>query len=219
MKGAFITLEGADGVGKTTQMKYVVNSVQQAGFTVVQTREPGGTQLGERVRELVKKADYYAIGADTETLLIFAARAQHIEEVIAPALACGKWVVCDRFTDATYAYQGAGRGLGRERIAVLEQWTQGDLRPDLTLFFDLTPKDNVVAPRQTRDWVHENSDRFEQEDLTFKQKLYECYLASCNEQPDRIKRIDAAQSIQAVAQETQAALAEFIQQRNQKLSP
>ena len=137
MSGLFITLEGPEGAGKSTNREYLAELLMQAGIEVVLTREPGGTPLAERIRELLLAPDSEVMAVDTELLLMFAARAQHLAGVIRPALARGAVVLCDRFTDATYAYQGGGRGLAYERIAILEQFVQGDLRPDLTLVFDL----------------------------------------------------------------------------------
>ena len=137
MPGKFITVEGGEGAGKTTQLAFMREYLEQTGRPVVLTREPGGTALGEEIRALLLGHRHDGMALTTETLLMFAARAEHLERVIRPALAAGRWVLCDRFTDATYAYQGGGRGLSLERIAILENWVQGDLRPDLTLLFDL----------------------------------------------------------------------------------
>lgn len=137
MSGLFITLEGPEGAGKSTNREYLAEHLRAHGLDVVLTREPGGTPLAERIRELLLAPSDETMDADTELLLVFAARAQHLAQVIRPALARGAIVLCDRFTDATYAYQGGGRGLSVERIATLETFVQGDLRPDLTLVFDL----------------------------------------------------------------------------------
>ena len=137
MSGLFITLEGPEGAGKSTNREYLAERMKRQGIEVVLTREPGGTPLAERIRELLLAPSDEVMGANTELLLVFAARAQHLEGVIKPALARGAVVLCDRFTDATYAYQGGGRGLPEARIALLENFVQGELRPDLTLVFDL----------------------------------------------------------------------------------
>ena len=136
MSGRFITLEGGEGVGKSSNLEFIRRHLEAAGKAVIVTREPGGTPLGEQVRGLLLDHRHNGMSADAELLLMFAARAEHLAQVIRPALAAGRWVLCDRFTDATYAYQGGGRGIATERIAVLETWVQGDLRPDLTLLLD-----------------------------------------------------------------------------------
>ena len=137
MQAKFITVEGSEGVGKSSNLAFIENYLRHAGIDIVRTREPGGTPLGEAIRELLLDARQRAMCDDTELLMMFAARAQHLAEVIRPALATGKWVLCDRFTDATYAYQGGGRGIPMERIGVLEDWVQGALRPDHTLLLDM----------------------------------------------------------------------------------
>ena len=139
-KGLFITLEGIEGAGKSTQLAYLKELIEGAGVPLTATREPGGTALGEKIRELLLHGADNAMCADTELLLMFAARAEHLDRIVKPALARGRWVLSDRFTDATYAYQGGGRGIGETRIAALEQWVQGDLRPDLTLILDIAPE-------------------------------------------------------------------------------
>lgn len=158
MSGLFITLEGPEGAGKSTNRDYLAMCLRAAGIEVLLTREPGGTPLAERIRELLLAPSDEPMAADTELLLVFAARAQHLAKVIRPALARGCVVLCDRFTDATYAYQGGGRGLSQQRIAELERFVQGDLRPDLTLLFDL-PVEQGLARAAARGRL----DRFEQE--------------------------------------------------------
>ena len=137
MTGKFITIEGIEGAGKSTCMSVVAAEIEKSGLSLLQTREPGGTELGEDLRELLLGHRHHGMADDTELLLMFAARAEHLQRKIIPALHAGQWVLCDRFTDATYAYQGAGRGLSLSRIADLEQWVQADLRPDLTIVMDL----------------------------------------------------------------------------------
>src|SRR5256885_536485 len=159
MRGRFITLEGIDGAGKSTQTDYVAQLLRGPGAELVITREPGGTALGEQLRQLVL---HQPMTPRTETLLVFAARAQHIEAVIEPALSAGRWVLCDRFTDATYAYQGGGRGVGEEDIAALERWVHAQLQPDLTLLFDVPPEVAATRLAGTR-----AADRFEQEQTQF----------------------------------------------------
>ena len=136
-KGQFITVEGTEGVGKSTNMAFIEEWLTKSGKELIVTREPGGTELGEKLRAVLLDAKEQSICDDTELLLMFAARAQHLQEVILPALNTGKWILCDRFTDSTYAYQGGGRGIKMSRIAELEQWVQGDLRPDMTFVLDL----------------------------------------------------------------------------------
>ena len=156
MRGKFITLEGSEGAGKSTNLAFIRQLLEQAGRQVIVTREPGGTPLGEQIRSLLLNHHKDAMTSDTELLLMFAARAQHIAQVIRPALSAGNYVLCDRFTDATYAYQGGGRGIDSMRIAALEAWVQGDLRPDLTIYLDV-PVEIGLA----RAGARSNPDRFE----------------------------------------------------------
>lgn len=193
MSGLFITLEGPEGAGKSTNREYLAELLMQAGIEVVLTREPGGTPLAERIRELLLAPDSEVMAVDTELLLMFAARAQHLAGVIRPALARGAVVLCDRFTDATYAYQGGGRGLAYERIAILEQFVQGDLRPDLTLVFDL-PVEVGLARAAARGKL----DRFEQEQQSFFEAVRQTYLARAAQAPERYRILDAAQPLSQV---------------------
>ena len=193
MSGLFITLEGPEGAGKSTNREYLAELLIQAGIEVVLTREPGGTPLAERIRELLLAPDSEVMAVDTELLLMFAARAQHLAGVIRPALARGAVVLCDRFTDATYAYQGGGRGLAYERIAILEQFVQGDLRPDLTLVFDL-PVEVGLARAAARGKL----DRFEQEQQSFFEAVRQTYLARAAQAPERYRILDAAQPLSQV---------------------
>lgn len=193
MSGLFITLEGPEGAGKSTNREYLAELLVQAGIEVVLTREPGGTPLAERIRELLLAPDSEVMAVDTELLLMFAARAQHLAGVIRPALARGAVVLCDRFTDATYAYQGGGRGLAYERIAILEQFVQGDLRPDLTLVFDL-PVEVGLARAAARGKL----DRFEQEQQSFFEAVRQTYLARAAQAPERYRVLDAAQPLSQV---------------------
>lgn len=193
MSGLFITLEGPEGAGKSTNREYLAELLMQAGIEVVLTREPGGTPLAERIRELLLAPDSEVMAVDTELLLMFAARAQHLAGVIRPALARGAVVLCDRFTDATYAYQGGGRGLAHERIAILEQFVQGDLRPDLTLVFDL-PVEVGLARAAARGKL----DRFEQEQQSFFEAVRQTYLARAAQAPERYRVLDAAQPLSQV---------------------
>lgn len=193
MTGLFITLEGPEGAGKSTNREYLAERLREQGIDVLLTREPGGTPLAERIRELLLDPSDEPMAADTELLLVFAARAQHLQQVIRPALARGCVVLCDRFTDATYAYQGGGRGLSVERIAQLEQFVQGELRPDLTLIFDL-PVEIGLARAAARGRL----DRFEQEGRGFFEAVREAYLQRAAQAPQRYRVLDAGQSLAQV---------------------
>lgn len=200
-RGRFITVEGTEGVGKSSNITFIQEALQKAGMDVVATREPGGTQLGEEVRELLLDHRHTGMSSDAELLLMFAARAQHIEQVIQPALNQGQWVLCDRFTDATYAYQGGGRGISNERIATLESWVQGTLRPDITVLLDL-PVEIGLARAGTRG----AADRFEKEQQTFFEQVRNAYLAQAQKSPERYRIIDASQTLAAVQQQIAAVL-------------
>ncbi|WP_414156052.1 dTMP kinase [Pseudomonas sp. BNK-30] len=201
MSGLFITLEGPEGAGKSTNRDYLAARLREQGLDVVLTREPGGTPLAEKVRELLLAPSDEVMSADTELLLVFAARAQHLAQVIRPALERGAVVLCDRFTDATYAYQGGGRGLSVERIAVLEQFVQGELRPDLTLVFDL-PVEVGLARAAARGRL----DRFEQEGQAFFEAVRQAYLQRARREPQRYDLLDAAQPLEAVQRAIDALL-------------
>ncbi|HLD66139.1 MAG TPA: dTMP kinase, partial [Pseudomonas sp.] len=205
MTGLFITLEGPEGAGKSTNREYLAERLRAQGLDVLLSREPGGTPLAERIRELLLAPSAEPMAADTELLLVFAARAQHLAEVIRPALARGAVVLCDRFTDATYAYQGGGRGLSESRIAVLENFVQGSLRPDLCLVFDL-PVDVGLARAAARGCL----DRFEQEGLGFFEAVRQTYLRRASQQPQRYRILDAAQSLSQVQQALDALLPELL---------
>lgn len=194
-RGRFITLEGGEGVGKTTNMEWICAWLVERGIEVVRSREPGGTPRAEAIRELLLDPGYAEpLDEDAELLLVFAARAQHLSQVIRPSLARGAWVVCDRFTDATYAYQGGGRGLSATRIAELETFVQGTLRPDLTLLLDMP----VEAARQRLATRGSQPDRFEREHKAFFTEVREAYLARAAAAPERIAVIDAAGPLSAV---------------------
>jgi dTMP kinase len=201
MRGRFITLEGSEGSGKSTNLAYIHRQLRQSGIDVVLTREPGGTPLAERIRELLLDHKQAAMCSDTELLLMFAARAQHLHELILPSLDAGKWVLCDRFTDATYAYQGAGRGISEERIGVLEQWVQGELRPDLTFFLDLP-----VAQGLARAGERSAPDRFEREQIDFFERVRQGYLDQAEREPERYQVVDASVPLEQV----QAQLAHYL---------
>lgn len=205
MAGFFITLEGGEGVGKSTNLEFVRATLAAAGKSVRVTREPGGTRAGERIREILLDRRSDGLGAEAELLLMFAARAQHLAEVIRPALDRGEWVVCDRFTDATYAYQGGGRGVPRERIALLEDWAQGDLRPDLTLLLDAP----VEVGRVRADGRAGAPDRFEREPLAFFERVRRTYLELAQREPGRYRVIDAARPLDEVQDQLRRVLKEF----------
>ncbi|UVJ42693.1 dTMP kinase [Pseudomonas sp. LS1212] len=204
MTGLFITLEGPEGAGKSTNREYLAGHLRAVGIDVVLTREPGGTPLAERIRELLLAPSDERMNADTELLLVFAARAQHLAEVIRPALARGAIVLCDRFTDATYAYQGGGRGLSQERIATLEAFVQGQLRPDLTLVFDL-PVEVGLARASARGRL----DRFEQEGRAFFEAVRTAYLKRAEAHPARYRLVDAALPLAEVQRSLDALLPEI----------
>ena len=206
MSGRFVTVDGGEGAGKTTQMGFMREYLERRGCRVVATREPGGTSLGEEIRTLLLGHRDGGMTLTAETLLMFAARAEHLERVIRPALAAGCWVLCDRFTDATYAYQGGGRGLSLKRIAVLEEWVQGALRPDLTLLLDLP-----VATGLARAGKRSMADRFEREDVDFFERVRAMYLKRAAHEPDRYRVVDASQSIKAVRAEVETVLAEWLE--------
>lgn len=206
MSGLFITLEGPEGAGKSTNREYLAARLREQGVDVVMTREPGGTPLAERIRELLLAPSEERMAVDTELLLMFAARAQHLAEVICPALARGAVVLCDRFTDATYAYQGGGRGLSVERIAILESFVQGELRPDLTLVFDL-PVEIGLARAAARGRL----DRFEQEGQAFFEAVRQAYLQRAGQQPQRYRLLDAAQPLSAVQQAIDALVPSILE--------
>ncbi len=191
--GLFITLEGGEGAGKSTNLIYIKQKLEAAGKTVQVTREPGGTKLGEGIRELLLNPDYTGMDSDTELLLMFAARAEHISKVIRPALQAGNYVLCDRFTDATYAYQGGGRGIDITRIQTLEDFVQGDFRPDLTLLFDLP-----IEIGLERAGKRGELDRFEQEQQEFFNKVRQTYLQRAEEEPNRFRIIDASKDLPEV---------------------
>ncbi|WP_289282727.1 MULTISPECIES: dTMP kinase [unclassified Methylophaga] len=197
MIGKFISIEGIEGAGKSTQIQFIKTYLERFNQTVVVTREPGGTPLAEEIRELLLKPREERMSDDTELLLMFAARAQHINQVILPALSEGKWVVCDRFVDATFAYQGAGRGIHEERIAALSEWTLAGLKTDLTLLFDLP----VEVGQQRVNQRLLQKDRFEQEKTDFFEKIRHCYLERAAAEPERIQIIDAEKSITAIEQQ------------------
>ena len=209
MAGTFIAVEGGEGAGKTTQLAFMREYLERAGRRVVPTREPGGTALGEDIRALLLGHRHEGMASATETLLMFAARAEHVARVVRPALAAGRWVLCDRFTDATYAYQGGGRGVAPDKIAVLENWVQEDLRPDLILLFDLPVE--VGLARAGRRGA---ADRFEREDRAFFERVRAVHLDRARRDPDRYRIVDADRSITAVRSEVEAILADWLERRD-----
>ena len=190
-RGKFITFEGIDGAGKSSHIAGVTEFVRARGFKVVSTREPGGTPLGEKLRELLLHEDMHL---ETEAMLMFAARREHLAQVIEPALARGDWVICDRFSDATFAYQGGGRGLDKNKLAELEKWVHGQLQPDLTFLFDLPPElagERIAAQGR-------QLDRFEQEHADFHGRVRQAYLDRAATAPRRIQVIKADQDLDKV---------------------
>jgi len=200
-QGLFITVEGIEGVGKTTNIEFIKNYLAQQGVELVCTREPGGTPLAEEIRELFLKPNDEVVTSDAELLLIFAARAQHLAQVIVPALADGNCVLCDRFTDATYAYQGGGRGLNMNKVADLEHMVQGDLRPDMTFILD-APVELGLSRAAKRGAL----DRMEQEQAEFFERVRQTYLQRAQLYPNRFRVIDASVELEAVQANIKAAL-------------
>ena len=195
--GKFITIEGGEGVGKSTQIAALRDWLHARGLEVVLTREPGGTPRAERIRKVLLEPSDEPMPATCELLLMFAARSSHIENVIRPALERGAWVVCDRFADSTYAYQGAGRGVSLEQIAVLEQIVQRELRPDLTLLLD-APVETGLARAQSRNLALDATDRFEQEQREFFERVRQGYLSRAQQQLTRFAVVDATAGLDAV---------------------
>jgi dTMP kinase len=191
VRGKFLTLEGVDGAGKSTHLEWIARRLEAAGKQVVVTREPGGTPLGEELRKLLLAQPMHL---ETETLLMFAARREHLDQVILPALVAGSWVLSDRFTDASFAYQGGGRGLDLGRIEILENWVQQGLQPDLTLVFDVS----VEEAKRRRAAATALPDRFEQESLNFFARVRTVYLARAARYPERIRLIDASQTVEHI---------------------
>jgi dTMP kinase len=201
-KAKFITLEGGEGVGKTTNVPFIKDYLLSQNIPVVVTREPGGTPLAEKIRDLLLHSNDEAVTSHAEILLMFAARAQHLNHVIKPALAQGQWVLCDRFTDATYAYQGGGRGMSLEAIQWLENFVQADLRPDLTLLLDVPVVTGMARAKNRAGQL----DRFESEQLEFFNRVRQVYLNQAQQYPERIKIIKADQALTDVQQAIIGAL-------------
>ncbi len=206
-RGLFITVEGGEGAGKSTCLDFIKDFLQKNGIEPIFTREPGGTELGEDVRGILLNKNYLGMSADTELLLMFAARSEHIAKKISPALDAGNWVISDRFTDATYAYQGAGRGIDPQRISVIEDWVQGELRPDMTLLLDLP-----VEVGMERASKRGELDRFEVEQMSFFHRVAEIYRQRAKGAPDRFRVIDASKTIYEVQEQIKSVLEEKLAQ-------
>lgn len=205
MSGRFITLEGGEGAGKSSNMEWLAEQLRAAGKTVLLTREPGGTPLAESIREVLLAPSDEVMADDTELLLVFAARAQHLAEKIRPALARGEWVLCDRFVDATWAYQGAGRGLDQTSIAALEQLVVADSQPDMTILFDISVEQGMV-----RAGKRAALDRIEQEDKAFFERIRDCYLQRADQQPARFRVLDASLSLDQVRAQLEPVIEEML---------
>jgi len=206
MQGRFITIEGSEGAGKSTMMARVAGWLESQGRRVVRTREPGGTVLAEKLRDILLDRNHIELSGRAELLLMFAARAQHLDELIRPSLERGDWVLCDRFTDATWAYQGGGRGLPLQEIATLESLVHGDLQPDLTLLLDLP-----VALGLQRAAERSQADRFEAESVLFFEKVRKAYLERARLDPERMRVIDASVGMDEVWSHVLSELQERLQ--------
>lgn len=192
-QGLFLTFEGIEGAGKSSNVQYVKQLLEAAGKDVVVTREPGGTEVGEHIRQVLLDPNLPGMHSDTELLLMFASRAEHYQHKILPALQQGQWVLCDRFTDASYAYQGGGRSIDMQRINALESWVLGDFKVNKTLLFDLP-----VAVGLSRAKARSAADRIEQEEASFFERIRQCYLSRAEAEPTRFELIDAERSIEDV---------------------
>ncbi|MFZ2974515.1 MAG: dTMP kinase [Ferribacterium limneticum] len=200
MKGKFITFEGIDGAGKSSHVEWLAELLRARGIVVQVTREPGGTELGEKLRELLLNEPMHL---ETETLLMFAARREHLAKLIEPALARGEWVICDRFSDATYAYQGGGRGLDRSKFLILEHWVHEHLQPDLTLLFDLPldiARERIVLANRVLD-------KFEQERVDFHERVRQAYLERAHGSPSRMRVVNADNTIQNIRKQLEQIIA------------
>lgn len=205
MKARFVTLDGVEGAGKSTQLEPLAEWLRGRGVDVLTTREPGGSRLGESIRELLLTPSPDPMAADTETLLMFAARSEHLRQLIRPALAAGRWVLCDRFTEATYAYQGGGRGIETSRIRVLEQWLQGELRPDMVLLLDLPEQVGLERARRRG-----RVDRFEGEKREFFRRVRADYLRQAHDAPQRFRVVDASGQVDEVQRALRGCLTELL---------
>jgi dTMP kinase len=205
-RGRFITVEGGEGAGKSSNLAYIQSLLESAGKPVLFTREPGGTPLGEAIRELLLGHRHSGMADDTELLLMFAARAEHLQQKILPALEQGTWVLCDRFTDASFAYQGAGRGLSYEKIASLQTFVQGTLRPDLTLLLDLPVETGLKRAGQRSE-----PDRFESEQRDFFDKVRAGYLQIARQEPTRVKVVDASPALEVVQSQIDGIVQHYLE--------
>lgn len=204
-QGLFITFEGVEGAGKTTNIEYIAEKIEAAGHEILLTREPGGTELSEAIRELLISKDYPEMHVDTELLLMFAARSEHLNKKIIPAINAGKWVLCDRFTDATFAYQGGGRGISETTISTLENLVQGSLRPDYTFLFDLNAEVGLARARNRGE-----TDRFEQQHIDFFNRVRAKYLAMADSEPQRYRTVNAEYDLATVQNQINQLLTEII---------
>jgi len=206
-KGYFITIEGIEGAGKSTVIKFIEKLLREKNIDLVLTREFGGTEIAEKIRKILLDHHQEKMHPNTEILLAFAARAQHLENLIIPSLNSGKWVICDRFTDTSYAYQGAGRGIDMKKIATLENFVQGKLRPDYTFLLDLDVHIGFARVKKFREL-----DRIEAEDIEFFQRIRSCYLERAKSEPERFIIIDAARPLTQVEEQITAGMQKIFNQ-------
>ncbi|MCW8856441.1 MAG: dTMP kinase [Kangiella sp.] len=207
-RGKFITIEGTEGVGKSTNIAFIKSWLEAKNISLLHTREPGGTPFAEEIRELLLSQREEAVDAKSELLLMYAARAQHVSQKIKPALEEGQWVLCDRFSDASFAYQGAGRALGLNKLSELDQWVLEGFKPDLTILLDLP-----VAVGLSRAQERGPIDRFEEEKVEFFEQVRDGYLQIAQQEPDRVKVVDARGSLEEVQQQIEQVLVNFYQQQ------
>ncbi len=206
--GKFITIEGTEGVGKSTNIAFIKAWFEAKNISLLHTREPGGTPLAEEIRELLLSKRDEQVDAKSELLLMYAARAQHVSQKIKPALEQGQWVLCDRFSDASFAYQGAGRALGLDKLVALDQWVLEGFKPDLTILLDL-PVEVGLSRAQERGPI----DRFEEEKVEFFEQVRNGYLQIAQQEPERVKIVDARGSLEEVQQQIEQVLMNFYQQQ------
>ena len=204
-KGLFITFEGVEGAGKTTNIQYIAEKIEASGHEILLTREPGGIELSEAIRELLISKDYPEMHVNTELLLMFAARSEHLHKKILPAINAGKWVLCDRFTDSTFAYQGGGRGISEPTITILENLVQGSLKPDYTFLFDLNAEIGLARARNRAE-----TDRFEQQDIDFFNRVRTKYLAMAESENERYRIVNAQHDLVTVQKQINQLLAEIL---------
>tara|TARA_B110000211_G_scaffold217750_1_gene261898 strand:+ start:3284 stop:3916 length:633 start_codon:yes stop_codon:yes gene_type:complete len=205
MASSFISIEGGEGAGKSTSIEYIKQKLEACGIECLVTREPGGTPMAEDIRQLLLQHRNEVVDPYTELLLMFASRRQHVQNVIRPALASGKWVICDRFTDASFAYQGFGRGLDKEFISSLKRWVHGDLNPNMTILFDLD-----ITVGMARAGKRSDFDRIETETMSFFERVRHGYLTQAEAEPQRYRIVDASQSITGVEQQLDQFLAPLL---------